>query len=143
MNLLCLALSFIIVGLFKGFYCRLITVILFLIIYYRYDYINYKKYSISLLLFLVFSININSCDIKYGYVNKDGQKIVDCIYDDAKEQNEYGFAAVKKDGKWGAIDTQGNIVCETNYDLDENLLIDFIGKYHLGKDINLLFYTEK
>ena len=70
MNLLSLALSFIIVGLFKGFYCRLITVILLLVIYYRYDYINYKKYSIFLLLFLVFSININSSDIKYGYVNK-------------------------------------------------------------------------
>lgn len=82
-------------------------------------------------------------DGKYGFIDKDGNIVVDYIYDDAKEQNEYGFAAVKKDGKWGAIDTQGNTVCETNYDLDENLLIDFIGKYHLGKDINLLFYTEK
>lgn len=80
---------------------------------------------------------------KYGFIDKDGNVIIDCIYDDAKEQNEYGFAAVKKDGKWGAIDTKGNIVCETNYDLTDNLLIDFIGKYHLGKDINLLFYTEK
>lgn len=80
---------------------------------------------------------------KYGFIDKDGNVVVDYIYDDAKEQNEYGFAAVKKDGKWGAIDTQGNIVCEINYDLDENLLIDFIGKYHLGKDINLLYYTDR
>ena len=68
------------------------------------------------------------------------------IYEIATRNSGYfseGIIAAKKDGKWGAIDTQGNIVCETNYDLDENLLIDFIGKYHLGKDINLLFYTEK
>ena len=80
-------------------------------------------------------------DGKYGFIDKDGNIVVDYIYDDAKEQNAYGFAAVKKDGKWGAIDTQGNIVCETNYDLDENLLIDFIGEYHLGKDLNLMYYT--
>ena len=67
---------------------------------------------------------------------------MDCIYDDAKEQNEYGYAAVKKNGKWGAINSNGDIVCEINYNLDENLLIDFIGKYHLAKDINLLAYTD-
>lgn len=80
---------------------------------------------------------------KYGFVDKDGNTVIPCIYDDAKEQNEYGFIAVKKDGKWGALDIKGNIVCQLNYNLDENLLIDFIGEYHLGKDINLLYYTDK
>ena len=79
---------------------------------------------------------------KYGYVDKEGNIVVDYIYDDAKEQNIYGYAAVKKDGKWGAIDASGKAVCETIYNLDENLLIDFIGKYHLGKDINLNYYTD-
>ena len=79
---------------------------------------------------------------KYGFVDKDGKTVTDCIYDDAKEQNEYGYAAVKKNGKWGAINSNGDIVCEINYNLDENLLIDFIGKYHLAKDINLLAYTD-
>ena len=81
-------------------------------------------------------------DGKYGYVDKEGNIVVDFIYDDAKEQNTYGYAAVKKDGKWGAIDTSGKIICDTIYNLDENLLIDFIGKYHLGKDVNLQYYTE-
>lgn len=80
---------------------------------------------------------------KYGYVDKEGNVVVDYIYDDAKEQNEFGYAAVKKDGKWGAIDDQGNLVCETSYNLDDNLLIDFIGTYHLGKDINLMYYTNQ
>ena len=79
---------------------------------------------------------------KSGFVDKDGKTVTDCIYDDAKEQNEYGYAAVKKNGKWGAINSNGDIVCEINYNLDENLLIDFIGKYHLAKDINLLAYTD-
>ena len=79
---------------------------------------------------------------KYGFSDKEGNIVVECIYDDAKEQNEYGFAAVKKDGKWGAINTKGDLVSELEHDLDEYLLIDFIDKYHLGKDINLLYYTD-
>lgn len=79
---------------------------------------------------------------KYGFVDKEGNKIIECIYDDATEQNDYGFAAVKKDGKWGAINAKGNIVSQLEHNLDENLLIDFVGKYHLGKDINLLYYTD-
>lgn len=87
----------------------------------------------------IYLVKVNG---KYGFVDKEGNTIVECIYDDAREQNEYGFAAIKKDGKWGAIDTKGNIVSQLEHDLDENLLIDFIGKYHLGKDINLLYYTD-
>ena len=64
-------------------------------------------------------------------------------YDDAKEQNEYGFAAVKKDGKWGAINKEGKEVIETKYDLENNLVIDFIGKWHLGTDLNLNYYTDE
>ena len=41
---------------------------------------------------------------KYGYVNKNGQKIVDAKYDDAKEQNQYGYCAVKLNGIWYHID---------------------------------------
>ena len=80
---------------------------------------------------------------KYGFVDKEGNVIVDYIYDDAREQNEYGYISVKKDGLWGCLNKNGNIVCETKYNLDNNLLIDFIGKYHLGVDINSMYYTTK
>ena len=89
------------------------------------------------------NIFLKKKDGKYGFVDKEGNVVIDYIYDDAREQNIYGYAAVKKDGKWGSIDKKGNIVSEVNYNLDENLLIDFIGKYHLGKDINLMYYTDK
>ena len=80
---------------------------------------------------------------KYGYTDAEGNMVVDYVYDDAMEQNIYGFAAVKTDGKWGCIDSKGNLVCKEEYNLDDNLSIDFIGKYHLGKDINLMYYTDK
>lgn len=81
-------------------------------------------------------------DGKYGFVDKEGKVIVDYIYDDATEQNSYGFAGIKKDGKWGSIDSQGNIVQEPTYNLDDYLKIDFIGRWHLGKDINMNYYNQ-
>lgn len=81
-------------------------------------------------------------DGKYGYINKDGKEVVDYIYDDATEQNNYGYVAVNKDGKWGSIDKNGNIVAQTDVDLTSNVVIDFIGKWHLMKDSNLNCYTK-
>ena len=80
---------------------------------------------------------------KYGFVDKEGNLVVDYIYDDAQEQNEYGYIAIKKDGLWGCLDYNANKLCEAKYNLDDNLLIDFIGEYHLGEDINLMYYTDK
>lgn len=33
---------------------------------------------------------------KYGFVDEQGNVVVDYIYDDAREQNDFGFIAVKK-----------------------------------------------
>ena len=79
---------------------------------------------------------------KYGFVDKDGKVIVDYIYDDATQQNTYGYVAVKKDGKWGAIDQKGNVVQEPTYELEDYLKVDFIGRWHLGKDINMNYYNQ-
>lgn len=79
---------------------------------------------------------------KYGFVDKSGKVVVDYIYDDAKEQNAQGFAAVKKDGKWGSINAKGEIVCDPKYELDNYLLIDFIGNWHLGLDVNMNYYMQ-
>ena len=79
---------------------------------------------------------------KYGFVDKDGKVVVDYKYDEVGNQNALGYAAVKKDGKWGAIDSKGQVVQEPIYDLEEYLKIDFIGKWHLGKDINMNYYNQ-
>ena len=79
---------------------------------------------------------------KYGYVDKNGNVIVDYIYDDATEQNEYGFVAVKQNGLWGSLNKDGQTIIEPKYNLDNYLNINFIGKWHLGEDLNMNYYCE-
>lgn len=79
---------------------------------------------------------------KYGYENKKGERIVDCIYDDAKEQNEFGFCAVKKDGLWGCLKSDGTIVVEPSRNLDEYLFVDFISEWNRYNDLSLNVYTK-
>ena len=82
-------------------------------------------------------------DGKYGYVNKDGVVVVDYIYDDAKEQNAFGYASVKKDGLWGCINSQGEEVVTPTYTLENNSLIEFINQWYRGEDLNLNYYTNE
>ncbi len=89
------------------------------------------------------TIFLSKKDGKYGYVDKKGNSVTEFIYDDATEQNEYGYAAVKKDGLWGSIDKAGKEIIEPKYNLENNLKIDFIGKWHLGEDLNMNYYCEK
>ena len=81
-------------------------------------------------------------DGKYGYQDKDGKQVVDYIYDDAKQQNEYGYAAVKKGNVWGCINKDGNVALEPSANLDNNLVIDFINKWHLAEDLRLNYYEQ-
>ena len=87
-------------------------------------------------------IFISKKDGKYGFIDKEGNVVVNYIYDDATEANIYGYASVKKDGKWGSIDSEGKIVSDTKFELQNNLKIDFIGKWHLAEDLNANYYTD-
>lgn len=89
------------------------------------------------------TIFLSKKDGKYGYVDKKGNAVTEFIYDDATEQNENGYVAVKKNGLWGSLDKDGNIVIEPQYNLENNLKINFIGKWHLGEDLNMNYYCEK
>ena len=66
-------------------------------------------------------------------MDNNGQKVVDYTYDKITEFNEYGFAAVKKDGKWGSINEQGQVVQEPIYELNEDTEPFFIGTYYQVK----------
>ena len=108
----------------------------------QYKYYNFKfeeKKSQDILtantLFLV------KKDGKYGYQNKSGALVVDCIYDDAREQNASGFSAIKKDGKWGSIDQYGNVVIEPEYILKNEDNVDFIARWHVCADKNANYYN--
>lgn len=69
-------------------------------------------------------------DGKWGFVDSNGNVIVDYIYDDVTETNQYGFAGVKKDGKWGSINENGQVIIEPTYTLNNNNEVDFIGEYY-------------
>ncbi len=79
---------------------------------------------------------------KYGYKNKEGEKIVDPIYDDAKEQNEFGYCAVQKNGLWGALKSDGTVVLTPSVNLDDYLYVDFIEKWHRTNDLSLNTYIK-
>lgn len=80
---------------------------------------------------------------KWGFVDINGQKVVDYIYDKVTEFNKYGFAGIKKDGKWGSIDEQGNILIEPTYELNEEIEPSFIGKYYqVTYGYGEVYYTD-
>ena len=109
----------------------------------EYKYYNFKFEQKDIKeIFTSNTLYLNKQNGKYGFVDKTGKVIVDYIYDDATEQNIYGYAAVKKDGKWGSIDNKGNVTQEPTYNLDDYLKINFIGRWHLGKDINMNYYNQ-
>lgn len=109
-----------------------------------YHYYNFKlEEKSSWELLTNRTLFLSKKDGKYGYINQDGNVVVDYIYEEAMEFNEYGFAAVKKDGKWGSINQEGKQEAENQYKLEDNIMIDFIGKWHLGQDLNAYYYTDK
>ena len=69
--------------------------------------------------------------------------MVDYQYEDATEMNAYGYAGIKKNGKWGAIDAKGTVVQEPKYNLDGIEDISFIGKYYkVVYDYRETYYTD-
>lgn len=109
---------------------------------------DYKYYNLkfeekdSKDIFATATLILSKKDGKYGFVDREGNVIVDYIYDDATKQNIYGYAGIKKDGKWGSIDSKGKVVIEPSYDLEDYYLVDFIGEWHLGLDINMNYYNK-
>ena len=108
----------------------------------EYKYYNFKlEEKTSSEILVTNTIFLSKKDGKYGYVNSKGIVVVDYIYDDATEQNKYGYVSVKKDGKWGCLNQKGETVIEPTYTLSNYLVVDFIGKWHLAQDINANYYT--
>ncbi len=67
---------------------------------------------------------------KWGFVDKNGQVVIDYQYDEVTEQNEYGFAGVKLNDKWGIVDKNGKIIVEPTYEINTEETPEFIGTYY-------------
>ena len=70
--------------------------------------------------------------------------VVEAKYDKVTEFNEYGFASVQKNGKWGAINTQGEEIVEPVYNFKDEIEPSFIGKYYQVKyGFGEVYYTDE
>lgn len=79
---------------------------------------------------------------KWGFVNEENKLIINNEYDMVTEFNKYGFAGIKKDGKWGVVNIKGEIIQEPIYSFKwENP--SFIGKYYKTKKWGQEYYTEE
>ena len=67
---------------------------------------------------------------KWGFVDKNGQVVIDYQYDEVTEQNEYGFAGVKLNDKWGIVDKNRKIIVEPTYEINAEETPEFIGTYY-------------
>ena len=82
---------------------------------------------------------------KWGFKNRQGKTEVENEYDEVTELNKYGFAGIKKDGKWGVIDSNKNIIIEPTYEIDSTYVKpEFIGKYFKQYyDTGEVYYTDE
>ena len=109
----------------------------------EYKYYNFKLEEKSNKdIFTTNNLFLSKKNGKYGFVDKNNVVVVDYIYDDATEQNSFGYSAVKKDGLWGCIDQQGEVIVKPSLELSQNVVINFIGKWHLAPDINANYFTD-
>lgn len=80
---------------------------------------------------------------QYGFVDKNGTLVVDYKYDKAYEFNEYGFAAIRKNGKWGAINEEGQEVVAPIYEIQDEQEPFFIGMfYRVTYGFGEFYYTD-
>ena len=80
---------------------------------------------------------------KWGYVDKNGNTVLDFKYDIATNINKYGFGAIKQNGKWGVVDSKAKIIKEPVYKLT-SYKPNFIGEYYeIGNNYQISYYSNE
>ena len=69
---------------------------------------------------------------EWVFVDREENTKVKDNYEMVTNFNEYGYAGIKKDGKWGVINREGEIICEPTYTLSW-VQPSFLGKYYCTK----------
>ena len=108
---------------------------------YRYFNFNFEEKQNTEILMNRTLFLVNK-DGKYGYTNKKGDLIVNYIYDDAKEQNEFGYCVVKQNGLWGVLANNGTVILKPSVNLDDSLYINFISSWYLYNDSDFNLYVK-
>ena len=76
-------------------------------------------------------------DNEWVFVDREGNIKLQNNYEMVTDFNEYGFAGIKVNGKWGIVNTNGEVVKEPTYELDW-YQPSFLGDYY---KVNT-WYTE-
>ncbi len=89
------------------------------------------------------SLYVVSQNNQYGFMDRNQSLVVDYQYDKAYEFNQYGFATIKKDGKWGSINEQGKEVALPQYEIEGQEEPSFIGSYYrVTYGFGEFYYTQ-
>jgi len=80
---------------------------------------------------------------KWGFVDVNGNLKVKNEYDMVTEFNEYGFAGIKKDGKWGVLNSSGRVIQDPIYNI-KWASPKFIGKFYKSQEwYGELYYIDE
>lgn len=79
---------------------------------------------------------------QWGFEDKDGNVVVNQVYDMVTEFNKYGFAGIKEGNKWGVIKEDGTIIIAPTYEIPSNTEPEFIGKYHKINYGGVSYFTD-
>lgn len=70
----------------------------------------------------------------FGYCSINGKTVIEIVYESAYNFSE-GLAAVKRNGKWGFINTFGEVVVPCKYDEVDSSYKDGIGRLTKGQEV--------
>lgn len=70
----------------------------------------------------------------WGYCSVDGKTVIEAVYESSCGFSE-GFAAVKRNGKWGFINTFGEVVVPCKYDEVDSSYKDGSGRLTKGQEV--------
>lgn len=80
---------------------------------------------------------------KWGFIDANGNKIVQAKYEMVTEFSKYGYAGIKLNGMWGVVNSQGQVIQEPTYNIDWNEP-EFISKYcKLNFGYGFEYYTDE
>lgn len=80
---------------------------------------------------------------QWGFEDKDGNIVIEQVYDMVTEFNKYGFAGIKEGDKWGIIRQDGTIIVEPMYEIPSNTEPEFIGKYYKINYGGEMYFTDE
>lgn len=80
---------------------------------------------------------------QWGFEDKDGNIVIEQVYDMVTEFNKYGFAGIKEGDKWGIIRQDGTIIVDPMYEIPSNTEPEFIGKYYKINYGGEMYFTDE